>query len=62
LEPVTNAVNFARGNGVAANNARKTHCKHGHEYTEANTYVWRGARICRACNERRRRERRCRKS
>ncbi len=27
-----------------------THCRHGHEYTAANTYVnRRGVRVCRAC-------------
>lgn len=28
---------------------RKTHCKHGHEFTPENTYRWRGGRQCRAC-------------
>lgn len=32
-------------------NEGKTHCKRGHEFTEANTYVRRsGARLCRKCN------------
>ncbi|MEU8829426.1 NUMOD4 motif-containing HNH endonuclease [Streptomyces sp900116325] len=31
-------------------NARKTHCPQGHPYDEANTYVNRGRRNCRACN------------
>lgn len=34
-------------------NANKTHCPQGHEYTEENTYTWRGrlvGRICRKCN------------
>lgn len=26
-----------------------THCKRGHPYDEANTYVWHGTRQCRAC-------------
>lgn len=31
-------------------NARKTHCKHGHEYTPENTYVQpKGSRACRTC-------------
>ena len=33
--------------------ARKTHCKRGHEFNEANTYTrhdGRGGRACRACN------------
>lgn len=32
-------------------NSVKTHCKHGHEFTPANTYITaRGTRKCRACN------------
>lgn len=27
----------------------KTHCKHGHEFTEENTYVWGGYRQCKQC-------------
>lgn len=30
-------------------NATKTHCKHGHEFTEANTYVYDKGRACKAC-------------
>lgn len=34
---------------------KATHCKRGHERTEANTYLDRGARTCLACrNERKR--------
>ena len=31
--------------------SKRTHCPHGHEYTEANTSVWRGQRKCRACKK-----------
>ena len=41
--------------GAAKRNAEKTHCKRGHEFTEANT-IWfaqngkeRGGRVCRTC-------------
>jgi hypothetical protein len=35
--------------GVHAN-ANKTHCRRGHEYSDANTYVTpRGKRMCRTC-------------
>lgn len=27
-----------------------THCVNGHEYTEVNTYRWRGTRQCKACH------------
>lgn len=53
LEPVTERTNVLRGNGVAAVNASKTHCKRGHEFTPENTYVWskpsRPYRACRKC-------------
>ncbi len=48
LEPVTNAENTRRGIGHPFK--FKTHCKNGHPFDEANTYVWRGLRSCRACN------------
>lgn len=51
LEPVTLAVNILRGNGPSAQNARRTHCGRGHEFTPANTRIdKRGKRLCRACN------------
>jgi hypothetical protein len=28
---------------------RPTHCIHGHELTQENVYLWRGARKCREC-------------
>lgn len=43
---------IARGRRVdngGRQNARKTHCPQGHEYTEANTHRYRGSRHCRAC-------------
>lgn len=49
LEPVTRRVNTLRGEGYTAQQARKTHCKRGHEFTPENTYSWRGGRICRSC-------------
>jgi hypothetical protein len=49
LEAVTQQVNLARGNGVYAVNARKTHCKRGHEFTSENTLIQQGTRKCRAC-------------
>jgi hypothetical protein len=51
LEPVTIAVNCARGYGFAAMNARKDRCDNGHEYTPGNTYRYPdGRRECRTCS------------
>lgn len=46
LEPVTHSENNARGHV-----ATKTHCIHGHEYTDDNTYrdPTSGTRKCRTC-------------
>lgn len=53
LEPVTHAENMRRA-GLAV-----TQCKHGHEYTEANTYVTKkGERSCRTCHRLAERDRR----
>jgi hypothetical protein len=49
LEPVTIRENVLRGIGLSAANARKTHCKRGHEFTTDNTYMQDGTRQCRAC-------------
>lgn len=50
LEPVTNHTNLMRGRTAAARNARKTHCKRGHEFTAENTRVTpQGHRECRSC-------------
>lgn len=50
LEPVTSAANILRGQGVAAAMARRIACGRGHPYDEANTYWFRGYRICRTCH------------
>ena len=60
LEAVTQAENNARGMSYSAINARKTHCDHGHEFTEANTYRRPDNpmhRQCRTCNSERERRR-----
>lgn len=62
IEPVTHRENSRRGTGWggrmgrAGRLAARTHCIHGHEFTDDNTYTHpkRGTRECRACaNERR---------
>ncbi len=59
LEAVTHKQNTLRGEGLSAQNARKTHCDSGHPFDDANTYVRRyGGRDCRTCNRERMRRRR----
>lgn len=54
LEPVTPRENSLRSESPLAYNARKTHCKHGHELTPENTGVQRskygGGRRCLTCS------------
>lgn len=47
LEPVTQAENVRRGYEARG---LPTMCKNGHSYTEGNTYMHEGKRICRTCN------------
>jgi hypothetical protein len=55
LEAVSQAENLRRGVGFPARQASQTHCVRGHAFDEANTYRWRGHRMCKTCkNERRR--------
>ena len=50
LEIVTRRENVHRGMGTAGINARKTHCKRGHEFTAENTYCGpQNQRQCRIC-------------
>ena len=51
LEQVPSGENSLRGNGCFAQNARKTHCSKGHEFTADNTAITKkGSRQCRACH------------
>lgn len=50
LEQVPIGENILRGNGCFAQNARKTHCSNGHEFTTKKAVTTkRGYRRCRAC-------------
>lgn len=50
LVPKTQAANILRGKGAAAQNARRSHCRSGHELTPENTRDHgRGCRECRTC-------------
>lgn len=50
LEAVTRQQNVLRGISPLANNARKTHCKRGHEFTDENTRHDGRGRQCRTCD------------
>jgi len=49
LEAVTHAENVKRGD-LGKRRREQTHCKHGHEFTEENTYLrLTGGRACKTC-------------
>jgi len=53
MEVVTPIENVMRGEGPTAQNARKTHCIHGHPFDVENTQVRKeGWRACAVCRER----------
>ena len=56
LEPVTHGENMRRWMRADGFPLKAEHCVHGHLFDERNTRVWRGSRICRACDRRRRAE------
>jgi len=54
METVTRQQNILRGEGLAAINARATHCAKGHPFDDANTYIVptgkrKGKRECLVC-------------
>jgi hypothetical protein len=50
LEAVTPRENTLRGRGIAAIEAKRTHCPQGHPYSAENTHIQRnGSRVCRTC-------------
>ena len=51
MEPVTSQINTLRGNGPAAQHARKTHCPKSHLLYGENLYINpQGGRCCRECH------------
>ena len=50
LEAVSRGINVLRGEGLAARNARKTHCIRSHPFSGSNLRISpQGIRECRAC-------------
>jgi hypothetical protein len=69
LEAVTQAENARRAfraglwfPRVATENAQRTHCRRGHEFTPENTYVWRNHRTCVICRRARQKRSRANKT
>jgi hypothetical protein len=56
LEAISAREHTLGGNGFAGVNARKTHCKRGHELTPENCYDYAGKRACKLCARIRARE------
>ncbi len=58
LETITPADHLLQHDSACMTNGKKTHCPHGHEYNQKNTYYYKNrSRICRACHCIRERER-----
>jgi HNH endonuclease len=51
LVALTPKEHMLEGNGIGHRNLVKTHCSQGHEYSEDNTYWYRGCRQCRQCRK-----------
>lgn len=53
LEATTRSLNLSNAGMTRPKethrNGRKTHCDEGHEFTDANTYMWKDERHCRIC-------------
>ena len=53
LRPMTLRDNILCGENIAAINARKTHCKHGHPFSGENLLIRKNrTRVCRICHKR----------
>ena len=51
IEPLTKREHLSRHlRKFKGGSKRHSHCKHGHPFDEANTYMWKGQRTCRVCN------------
>lgn len=56
LDLITNRENLQRSPlTLQGAQSRRTHCIHGHEFTDDNTYWWNGHRRCKECDKIRKR-------